>query len=446
MGKSKILCSILMGLSFCFALGSISKAFGKDTLSNVVSYVEVDDFKYVDILGRKYDLSLVNPSVVQMVIRVFDDINSGALSEENKNEKLKEISQVLNEYLINPKSFENFPTTLDLGPSTLLREEISYVQSRIFELKNRKSSLGDDDGDIQKEIDILSSWINYSVVNFDSSKYGRTFSNSSNDDLEVSEIFSSVYSTLDFEKVFRIVINSDGSFDIQNENISNKELFDIIKSNIEFENYKFRYLKDKMESLSKRRIHDSDVSNEILDLKREMESVKVYGISQEIVLLNMQKDVIRSTRISEEFMEEKIRDLENKIDQRVNILKDFNLSFENDLNYSIESSTIGDSRSYFGYYVKVGEGLGFKIELDKDGKALFNGVYELSHEDKVDLKNKISNEIESINIEISRLESKKEKINSGYSDEKYYLLDALEKRVSVLRNDIDNYKIVLSQI
>lgn len=410
MGRNKILCSIFMGLSFCFLLGSGAKA--SNNFNSEILNFSKDEFNYVDILGKKYDLSYVNPSVVQAVIRVFDDINSLNLVGEDKNQKLMELSKILDEYFLNPESFENFPTTLDLSPSSLLREEISYVQSKISEIEDKN------------EIEFLRSWINYSVVNFNSSDYKRTFLN---EDLENREIFSSVYSTLDFETPFRIIINSDGSFKIQNGNISGDELLEIIKWNLEFENYKATYLRNEMKNLNS--------EDEILNLEREIESVKAYGVSQEIVLLNLQKEIVKNTKISKEFMEEKLLDLDEKINKRVEILKNFNLNNYTDFEF-------GNKHSYFGYHIETNENLGFELDLDENGVALVNGVYEISDENKSILKSEISKEIKNMKEEISNLEYKKGKINSNG----YYLLDAIEKRIIVLRNHINNYEILLPQI
>lgn len=446
MGKNKILSSILIGLSFYFVSSSVQNVYAKDNLQSILSYVDIDKFKEIDISGSKYDLALVNPSVVQAVIRVFDDVNSGALSVSEENSRLEEVSKLLDEYSMNPKSFENFPVTLDLSPSTLLREEIEYVQSKILELKDKKESLGDDGGNIQKEIGGLSSWVNYSVVNFESSKYKRTFSDLSKEEFTDSKIFSSVYSTLDFEKVFRIFINSDGSFEIQNKDISNMELFDIIKSNIEFENYKVRYLINKLDNLRNLLKSNSNVEGEILNLKREIESVKAYGISQEIVLLNMQKDFVKHSKVSEEFMEEKIRHIDDEISKRVDVLKEFSLNFESGVDFSPNVSTFGDRYSYFGYYIDMGNGLGFIINLDKDGKLLLNEGYELADVDNNQVKSIILSEISDMENRISDIETKRNKIKASGSDGEYYLLDAIDKRISVLKNDIDNYKIILSKI
>ncbi len=458
MGKNKILRSILLGLSFGFILGYTTNALSSGAIRNVslkdvITEGNLQNYQYVDILGKKYDLSLVNPAVIQTVIRTFDYVNSGNANEKDKNERLREVSKLLDDYLDNPEDFVNFPVTLDLGPWTFLMEEIQCIQSRISDLKDKQSVIKTEGNqgnislkinEIQDEIDGLSRWINYSVENFNSSTYKRTFYDSLDENkVDDGVIFSCVYPNLDFEDVFRVSVNSEGNVTLQDENIPLIDLVDTIKSNLEFENIKIRYLREKIKDLTESMNQGLDLKSEILNLRKEVESVKVYEIGQEIILLNLEKEAVKNTKISAEFMEEKLNNLQEIINEKVKILKEFNEKIDRISDYSIET-TIGDTPSYNGYYIEDDSGLGVKITFDKNGKVLFDGSYELSNRHINVVNNVIPKLIREHDVEVSDLKSKRSSIESGNSDKKYYLIDTIDKKLCVLENDIENYKTILS--
>ena len=192
MQKNKILSSVVAGILLGLSTSSSVKAVDNKVSSDVICYSEeavknldVSGFESVDILGTKFDLSNVNPSVLQTVARVFNEINSGNLSVAQKNEQLVGIKDLLSKYFSNPSEFENFPVTLDLGPATKLKEEIIYVQSKINDLKSQQESIkltkmaqqaiDDSVKELQSSIDYLSKWINYAVFSFKDSEYVTTF-------------------------------------------------------------------------------------------------------------------------------------------------------------------------------------------------------------------------------------------------------------------------------
>lgn len=483
MSRKKILLSILAGLSLCLFVGINATAVENNSSSNSSSYckyVDINDiegFEKVDILGSMYDLSLVNPAVVQSAIRTFDEINTGNLSEDDKNKKLKDIKEMLDEYFKDPEKFENFPVTLDLGPSSLLREEIKYVQDKIKELKDEQESIkktkmeqraiDEKVQELQNEINNLSRWVNYSVVNFNSSKYETTFCDilSLDSSVNVEEnlgenvevLLSSVYVTSDYEDLFRVFVNSNGEFTIEGSEISDADLLEIIKKNLEFENLKVRNLLEEIKAVENSKIAEIEQEKQIKQLKREIESVKAYGLSQEIILLNLERDALEKTKISIEFMEERINEIDKKISEKLESLKDFKLNFENNPEYVVKNSDLGKTSSYFGYVLQDENGFGVKVFLDENNKVLIDNIKlagvenvtldVLTSDQKDILKKVVEENISKSKESITKLEMRKSEFEAKSDDDtKYYLIDAISKELSVLNNDIKNYEIILSQI
>ena len=86
MGRKKILSSILAGTLFGLAVVFPVKAMNVENNSGyecTVSDDEINNLKVsdgVEVLGKKYDLSGVNPSVLKSIAKAFSRKNSGSLS------------------------------------------------------------------------------------------------------------------------------------------------------------------------------------------------------------------------------------------------------------------------------------------------------------------------------------------------------------------------------
>lgn len=473
MGKNKILSSILAGLSLCLFMGSTTSAIESNSSVVSPSYFNYDsisnlnNFEKVDILGSKYDLSVVNPAVIQALVRSFDSINSGNLSGEEKNKKLSEMKEFIEDYLKDPSKFENFPVTLDLGPATLLREEIMFVQEQIGKLKDEQKAIKDTKmvqasidekvKELQVEIDNLSKWINYSVYNFQSDNYKQTFSNSSktevNNEEKVYTLLTHVYSTPDHSELFKVSVNSDGKFTSE-KNIDG-DLIEVIKKNIEFENLKVRNLLEKAKMIENSKIAQVEMDKQIKEVKMEIESVKAYGLSQEIILLNLEKNIVSNSKISNELIQERIKNIDDKINANVNNLKKFKENSENNKEYVLENSDFGKTSSYFGYVLQDGDKFGIKVSLDdKNNISIDNIVVDdkdkvtidiLTQEQKDTIKKVINEDILKFKNKISKLQSTKTDLETKNSDTKYYFVDSINKELSVLDNDIKNYEMMLSK-
>lgn len=475
MGKSKILSSILAGLSLCLFMGSTSSAVegvpssSSPTYFNHESISDLSNFEKIDILGDKYDLSGVNPAVIQALVRNFDSLNSGSLSDEEKNKKLGEMKSFLEDYLKDPSKFENFPVTLDLGPTTLFREEIMFVQEQINKLKDEQkaikntkmaqNSIDEKVKELQNEIDNLSKWINYSVYNFRSDKYRQTFTNSSKIEAnnekeeEVYTLLTHVYSTPDYNELFKVSVNSDGKF-VSDKEISG-DLIEVVKKNLEFENLKVRNLLEKAEMIKNSKIAQIEMDKQIKEVKMEIESVKAYGLSQEIILLNLEKDSVIRSRVSQELIQERIKNIDAKINENVNNIKKFKENSENNKEYVLENSDFGKNPSYFGYVLQDGDKFGIKVSLDsKNNISIDNIVVDgkdkvtidiLTQEQKDTMKRVINEDILKFKDKISKLQSTKNILETKNDDSRYYFVDSINKELSVLNNDIKNYEIMLSK-
>ena len=240
--------------------------------------------------------------------------------------------------------------TLDYWPSTLLRQDIYYFQTKISDLKQeqetlKKTKMAEEEinkrvKELQDKIDKLGGWINYSVANFSEDSYKQMFcdmelieENSTNQDVkEVESLITAVYATNSYNKIFKVSVNSDGTYSVDgNVEVSAGELSEIIEKNLEFENLKVINLLEEIKAVENSKIAEIEQEKQIKQLKREIESVKAYGLSQEIILLNLERDALEKTKISIEFMEERLNEIDKKISEKLESLKDFKLNFENNL-------------------------------------------------------------------------------------------------------------------
>ena len=142
--RKKILSSILAGTLLGLAVIFPVKAMNVKSNSGyecTISDEEINNLKAsdgIEILGKKYDLSNVNPSVLKVVAKEISRINSGNLSESDKTKALTDIKNILDDYEKDSKKYENYPETLEYGPATLLRQDIYYVQTKISDLKQEQ--------------------------------------------------------------------------------------------------------------------------------------------------------------------------------------------------------------------------------------------------------------------------------------------------------------------
>lgn len=482
MSRKKILSSILAGTLLGLAVIAPVKAMNvksNDGYECVISDEEINNLKVsdgIEILGKKYDLSNVNPSVLKVVAKEISRINSGNLSESDKTRALTDIKNILDDYEKDPKKYENYPETLEYGPATLLRQDIYYVQTKISDLKQeqetlKKTKMAEEEinkrvKELQDKIDKLGGWINYSVANFSEDSYKQMFcdmelieENSTNQDVkEVESLITAVYATSSYDKIFKVSVNSDGTYSVDGDvEVSVGELSEIIEKNLEFENLKVRNLLEEIKAVENSKIAKVEQEKQIKQLKREIESVKAYGLSQEIILLNLEKQAVKNTRISLELMEERIKEIDKKINEKVESLKDFKLNFENNPEYVVKNSDLGKTPSYFGYVLQDGDSFGVKVSLDENNKVLIDNIKlagvenvtldVLTSEQKITLKKVVEEKISKSKDEINKLQNLKSQFESKSDDDrKYYLTDSVDKQLSVLNNDIKNYEIILSQI
>lgn len=480
--RKKILSSILAGTLLGLAVIAPVKAVNVKSNSGyecTISDEEINNLKVsdgIEILGKKYDLSNVNPSVLKVVAKEISRINSGDLSESDKTKALTDIKNILDDYEKDSKKYENYPETLEYGPATLLRQDIYYVQTKISDLKQeqetlKKTKMAEEEinkrvKELQDKIDKLGGWINYSVSNFSEDSYKQMFcdmelieENSTNQDVkDVEGLIAAVYATSSYDKIFKVSVNSDGTYSVDgNVEVSVGELSEIIEKNLEFENLKVRNLLEEIKAVENSKIAKVEQEKRIKQLKREIESVKAYGLSQEIILLNLERDALEKTKISIEFMEERLNEIDKKISEKLESLKDFKLNFENNLEYVVKNSDLGKTSSYFGYVLQDGDGFGVKASLDENDKVLIDNIKlagvenvtldVLTSDQKDILKKVVEENISNSKESITKLEMRKSEFEAKSDDDtKYYLIDAISKELSVLNNDIKNYEIILSQI
>lgn len=480
--RKKILSSILAGTLLGLAVIAPVKAVNVKSNSGyecTISDEEINNLKVsdgIEILGKKYDLSNVNPSVLKVVAKEISRINSGDLSESDKTKALTDIKNILDDYEKDSKKYENYPETLEYGPATLLRQDIYYVQTKISDLKQeqetlKKTKMAEQEinkrvKELQDKIDKLGGWINYSVSNFSEDSYKQMFcdmelieENSTNQDVkDVESLIAAVYATSSYDKIFKVSVNSDGTYSVDgNVEVSVGELSEIIEKNLEFENLKVRNLLEEIKAVENSKIAKVEQEKQIKQLKREIESVKAYGLSQEIILLNLERDALEKTKISIEFMEERLNEIDKKISEKLESLKDFKLNFENNPEYVVKNSDLGKTSSYFGYVLQDGDGFGVKASLDENDKVLIDNIKlagvenvtldVLTSDQKDILKKVVEENISNSKESITKLEMRKSEFEAKSDDDtKYYLIDAISKELSVLNNDIKNYEIILSQI
>lgn len=477
--RKKILSSILAGTLLGLAVIAPVKAVNVKSNSGyecTISDEEINNLKVsdgIEILGKKYDLSNVNPSVLKVVAKEISRINSGDLSESDKTKALTDIKNILDDYEKDSKKYENYPETLEYGPATLLRQDIYYVQTKISDLKQeqetlKKTKMAEEEinkrvKELQDKIDKLGGWINYSVSNFSEDSYKQMFcdmelieENSTNQDVE--SLIAAVYATSSYDKIFKVSVNSDGTYSVDgNVEVSVGELSEIIEKNLEFENLKVRNLLEEIKAVENSKIAKVEQEKRIKQLKREIESVKAYGLSQEIILLNLERDALEKTKISIEFMEERLNEIDKKISEKLESLKDFKLNFENNPEYVVKNSDLGKTSIYFGYVLQDGDGFGVKASLDENDKVLIDNIKlagvenvtldVLTSDQKDILKKVVEENISNSKESITKLEMRKSEFEAKSDDDtKYYLIDAISKELSVLNNDIKNYEIILSQI
>lgn len=482
MSKKKILSSILAGILLGLVIIAPVKAMNLENNSGyecTISDEEINNLKVsdgIEILGKKYDLSDVNSSVLKFIAMEISRINSGDLSEIDKTKALTDIKNILDDYEKYPNKYENYTETLEYGPATFLRQDIYNVQTEISNLKQEQETLKKTKmaqveidkkvKELQDKINKLGGWINYIVANFSENSYKPMFcdmevieKNDTEQDIKEAEsLIEAVYATNSYNKIFKVSVNFDGTYSVDgNVEVSAGELLEIIRKNLEFENLKVRSLLQEIKAVENSKIAEIEQEKQIKQLKREIESVKAYGLSQEIILLNLERDAIKKTKISIEFMEERIDEIDKKISENLEILKDFKLNFENNPEYVVKNSDLGKTSSYFGYVLQYEDDFCIKVYLDENDKVLIDNIkladlesvtLDMLTTDQKDILKKIIEEnISNSKENINKLDMRKSEIESKSEDEtRYYLFDAIIKELSVLSNDIKNYELILSQI
>lgn len=469
MQKNKILSSVLAGILLGITSTSSVKAMDNTVITNAICYsnesvekLNLEGYENIDIMGTKYDLSNIDPLVNQVVIRVYDRINSGSLSISEKNKNLEEVKNLLNSYIKDPSIAENMAVTLDYGPSTQLREEIAYVQSMIKDLKAQQESIkltkmvqkaiDEKVQELQNEIDNLKKWINYSIYNFKSDDYKRTFC----EEQEVTEdketdateavkfegkLIDVVYVTEGYNKLFRASIDGNGDIKIEGDKVELTEFTNAVMKNLEFENIKVREILEEIEVVKLSKISKEEQDKRIEELEKKLNDTKFYGVSHEIILLNVEKDNVKNLRLPQQQIDEKVKEIQEEIDERIQELSKYKMNKD----YYIESS-VGYEPSYFGYVFDDGEGFVVKALLDDDNKVEFQDVENLTAEQKAKLKDMIKKDVDSTSKRINEVVKLKMDLEKKENANKYYLIDSMDKELKVLNNDIRNFENIMFQL
>lgn len=462
MNKNKILSLGLASSLFMLGFNINVNAFESNgVISSELTdkmYEKFEGYSKIDILGNSYDLSNIDSAILYVIAKMFDSINEGNLSDDKIKEYKEKIIDLLDDYNKDPEKYENFPVTLDLNPATFLRDEIIVVQNKINNLKVeqdnlKRSDMGQDYidkrvGEIQTYIDNLVSWINYSVVNFKSSEYKQTFTETLLDENKTNseQLINMVYTDSEYKKIFSVSVNLDGSFILDSDDISNLELSQVIKKGLEYENLKIRNINEEIDKIKKYKISTIDQENMINILEIQAENVKAYSLAQEIVLLNLEIDAIKSSRASVDFINNRVEELTSEINSRI-----YNIINHNaDPKYLISDFGVGKTPTYFGYVLDNGDDFLFKLNLDSDFKMFVDNIvgeeYKFTDEQKDILRNILNNNVNDSIDMISKLENKKLEISKSINNNKYYLIDSIDKDIAILENNISNYKLMISQI
>ena len=468
MNKSKILYSVLVGLLLGFSVVIPTKTLAKEP-SSQVSYLETEkilEFESVKILDSNYDLSSVRSAgLLRAIISTFDNINSTTPSLEENSEKFLQVKNMLEEYFKNPEQFDNVPETLDLNPSVFLRDEVVYVQGKIEELNKEKESIANSEeseqfkndriSEIQNDIDMLRNWINFSITGFKSSEYKQTFLNSDNlvssnsDDLNL--ISSVVSPDFDYKNLFGVSLDSNGNFLFENyESSSEHDIVSIIRKEMEFKNFKVRHMLNEalaeVNDMGVLQIVNFEKDKELEKLNREIEQIKADFVAQEILLLNIEKEAIGNTKISEEAKKEKIDNINKLIKEKLDILTDFTLNFGGNQDYKIEGSDLGKYPTLFGYVFEDESGLSVKIYLDENYKISFSDDMNIPEDKKAKLKEVISKEISDVKSKISELNNSRLQVESLENKDKERVIYLVDNEIFTLNNIVYNYEKILEQI
>lgn len=457
---SLVLMGALFGMASNIGANAMLKNRNEVKVSNCTNIDEnaIKNYEIIEILGSKYDLSNIDPGVLQVGIRIYDEINAQKLTGNEKDKQLKPFKEMLDDYKKNPSKYENFPVTLDLGPSSLLREEIAQVQGKIKDLKNQQETvkktkmhpkaIEEKVEELQKEINKFVKWINYSVVNFNSDEYKQTFCNEENkgenpvnNQVSKEYLFDFIDVNTDNKDVFRVIIKNDGQIKIEGKVSSENEVIQAVEKSIEFENLKVRSLLEEIEAIKLTKLPQIEKDNRISEINSKVQSVKAYGTAKEILLLNLTKSAVEKTRIAPEAMKEKIKEINDGINERINVLKEYNI----DPDYVIEDSSIGGSASYFGYAFEDENGFAVQVDFNEDGTLEYENMESLNNEQKNILKKLASQRISETENKIAKLKQEKDKLEKEEGNN-YYLIDGMGKNIDVLNNDINNYKFIISSL
>lgn len=424
---------------------------------SVCDFSEIKDYEgyeTLDILGSEYDLSSMDSGFLLVVIRNFDLINSGNLNDDEILEGKKYIKSLLDKYIENPEFASNLAITLEFGPSNMLLSEISLIQDKINELKLKQESIKNTKmaqqeieaqvNEIQNEIDKLRRWINYSIFHFNSGEYKQTICNS---DVEESKqvLMNYIYVNEDLSLI-DVDVNTDGSFDIKNSSITNYDLSKFVKNALEYENIKLRNLYNEVDMIKKSKIVDGDQKLRVEELNKEIERVKAYALGQEIILLNLDREAVKLSRLSPEAIEQRVSELTEKINSRVSSIQ----KHKSDESYVISGFDFGDLLSYSGYVLSDESGFGIKLNLDSKNNIIYENIIgddpKLSDSEKSTLKRILNKEIKTREEEKKALELKKLEIENSNNENKYYVSDYIDKNIVIKSNDITNLNTILSQL
>ncbi len=457
---SFILASTIIGVGFNGVVSPVSsvKAQVINEESKTYDFSSLKDYEgydNIDLLGQEYDLSNMESGFLLVVTRLFDRINSGNLTDDEIKKERTILKELLDSYIKDKESVSNIPITLEYGPSNMLIDEVRLVQNKIDELTKENDRLKDTKMsqeyidaktlELEEEIMRLKRWINYSIFHFSSKDYKGVLIDNTLNQVK-NEIMNYIY--VDSEgKPLALDVYEDGSYSIKNSDVTIDELSLILDYALEYENIKLRNLYKEIEMVNNSKITDKDKKDKISELNKQVEDVKAYALGNEIVLLNLERDAISLTKLPSDEIERRVNNLNSEINKRLLSIK----NYKEDPSYVISSEyTLGTKPSYTGYVFSDESGFSFKLNLDDKNNIVFENVIgetpTLNEEDKSKLRDIINREIKFVDEDLKFLSEERESIEKGDSENKYYLLDAIDKFSSVRLNDKDNYNIFLEKL
>lgn len=434
----------------------------------------------VNIDGTNYDISEINNlALIKRVLEVQADINNDVANPE----EVKELKELLDMYFTDPKLVEHLPITLDLGPAQLMAEEIMKIIEEIEEFKKEiealrltkmaQQAIDEQVAILEDEILQLKHIIGEFVRTFDGEFFlkdeenaipgtGIPVDNKGTADkgevtpskvvpankVEVGQVvLGNIFTSLDNKHVFRIEVLSNGTHKITGAAPEQlEELVKILEENIEFENNKAFNLSKEIAALKMTKMSQEEINKRVNELKLQMNSVKVYGMISEVVLLNLEKDSVMRSRLIEEEQKARIGELNNEINNKVASIKDYMNNGKQNPEYVVTNTEIGKNPTINGYILEGKDGFIAKVNLNSSYEISVVDMEVISEENKVKIKTLAQEMITENANKIVELEKQRAELEKNNNDIKYYLVDGINKRIQLLEQINSNLQQAIAKI